>query len=213
MKKIVAILCFMFMTISGTALAYEWGEDINAPDNDDVEFLSGDTRLACEAILCLSSPHRPSECGSALNRYFGIKKKKWSKTLRARKKFLNLCPSASADNNMVSLTSSISYAAGNCDANALNSRGKWITKTEKSQSKGQDERSSRHSITFKAVYSEPDDYGRVSLLYYLKTTRYFQVDTSTPKVCLDYWNHQYTDFSQRPHIVHGSKPWDTEWKD
>ncbi|EDP6893718.1 conjugal transfer protein TrbM [Campylobacter lari] len=56
------------------------------------EILSGDTRLACEAILCLSSGTRPSECSSALTRYFSIHFKKPWKTINARKAFLNLCP-------------------------------------------------------------------------------------------------------------------------
>ncbi|WP_269902395.1 TrbM/KikA/MpfK family conjugal transfer protein, partial [Campylobacter coli] len=37
---------------------------------DDI--LTGDTKLACEAILCLSSGTRPSECSSSLARYFSI---------------------------------------------------------------------------------------------------------------------------------------------
>ncbi|MCV3509201.1 conjugal transfer protein TrbM [Campylobacter sp. CNRCH_2016_3089] len=56
------------------------------------EILSGDTRLACEAILCLSSGTRPGECSSALTRYFSIHFKKPWKTINARKAFLNLCP-------------------------------------------------------------------------------------------------------------------------
>lgn len=56
------------------------------------EILSGDTRLACEAILCLSSGTRPGECSSSLARYFSIKFKKPWKTINARKAFLNLCP-------------------------------------------------------------------------------------------------------------------------
>jgi hypothetical protein len=39
------------------------------------DLLSGDQRLACEAILCLSSPAQPSECDPSLDRYFGINKK------------------------------------------------------------------------------------------------------------------------------------------
>ena len=57
---------------------------------DDV--LTGDTRLACEAILCLSSGTRPGECSSSLARYFSIKFKKPWKTINARRAFLNLCP-------------------------------------------------------------------------------------------------------------------------
>ena len=36
------------------------------------EVLTGDTRLACEAVLCLASGTRPSECAPSLNRYFSI---------------------------------------------------------------------------------------------------------------------------------------------
>ena len=48
------------------------------------DVLTGDTRLACEAILCLSSGTRPSECTPSLSRYFNITKRKLSDTIRAR---------------------------------------------------------------------------------------------------------------------------------
>ena len=70
--------------IAGTLLAPSTGNTEST--------LSGDTRIACEAMLCLSSPQRPSECNDALRKYFSIKFKKWSKTNRARRRFLNLCP-------------------------------------------------------------------------------------------------------------------------
>ncbi|EOV5461188.1 TrbM/KikA/MpfK family conjugal transfer protein [Campylobacter jejuni] len=54
--------------------------------------LTGDTKLACEVILCLSSATRPAECGASLARYFAIYFKKPWKTIDARKSFLNLCP-------------------------------------------------------------------------------------------------------------------------
>ena len=53
---------------------------------DDV--LTGDTRLACEAILCLSSGDRPSECASSIRRYFSIRHKKLGNTIKARRNFL-----------------------------------------------------------------------------------------------------------------------------
>ena len=46
--------------------------------------LTGDTRYACEALLCLSSGIRPGECSPSLSRYFGITRKKWKDTLNAR---------------------------------------------------------------------------------------------------------------------------------
>lgn len=62
------------------------------PDN-----LTGDTKLACEAILCLSSATRPSECAQSLSRYFSINAKKWADTVRKRRNFLKLCPVDGAD--------------------------------------------------------------------------------------------------------------------
>lgn len=79
--RILILLLFLMVCLPTNAFA-------------ELDFLTGERRLACEALLCLSSPHRPSECTPALSRYFGIKKKKWSKTRNARRKFLNLCPSA-----------------------------------------------------------------------------------------------------------------------
>ena len=44
--------------------------------------LTGDTGLACEAILCLSSSERPSECARSLQRYFSINHKRLGDTIR-----------------------------------------------------------------------------------------------------------------------------------
>ena len=56
------------------------------------EELTGDAKLACEAILCLSTNTRPTECNESLRRYFSIKHKKAHKTARARRDFLRQCP-------------------------------------------------------------------------------------------------------------------------
>jgi len=81
---------------------------------------TGDVRLACEAILCLSTGQRPGECSPSLHRYFNITAKKLSSTLKKRRNFLNLCPAASTDGNMQSLVNAIVNGAGRCDAAALN---------------------------------------------------------------------------------------------
>lgn len=83
------------------------------------DVLTGDTRLACEAILCLSSGVRPGECNPSLDRYFGIHHKYWSDTVRARLNFLNLCP-AGKEPGMSDRISSIAHGAGRCDADFLN---------------------------------------------------------------------------------------------
>ena len=54
--------------------------------------ITGDAKLACEALLCLSSPTRPSECAPALKKYFSITDKKPHKQAKKRANFLKLCP-------------------------------------------------------------------------------------------------------------------------
>ena len=54
--------------------------------------LTGDTKLACEAVLCLSTTSRPSECKSAIKRYFSIKMRKPHKTIQARLNFFKIVP-------------------------------------------------------------------------------------------------------------------------
>lgn len=87
---------------------------------DDLELFTGDVRLACEAILCLSSGTRPGECAPSINKYYSITARKLSDTIKKRKSFLNLCPAASQDEYMVSLVDAISNGAGRCDYASLN---------------------------------------------------------------------------------------------
>ena len=83
------------------------------------DLLTGDTRLACEAVLCLSSGDRPSECAPSIKRYFSIKHKKFSDTIKGRLNFLKLCPT-SHEPNMPQLINAIANGAGRCDAAELN---------------------------------------------------------------------------------------------
>jgi hypothetical protein len=84
------------------------------------DVLTGDTRLACEAILCLASGTRPSECAPSMARYFSISYRDFSDTIRGRVNFLNLCPAGSQTPQMSSLVSAIANGAGRCDAASLN---------------------------------------------------------------------------------------------
>ena len=86
----------------------------------DNQELSGDTKLACEAILCLSSGTRPGECGPSLSRYFGISHKKWKDTVKSRRNFLNQCPTVGEDPSMPTLVEAILNGAGRCTADLLN---------------------------------------------------------------------------------------------
>lgn len=87
------------------------------------DILTGDTRLACEAVLCLSSGVRPGECQPALNKYFSIWDKKPHKMIQKRIDFLNLCPAAN-EKGMPELISAIGNGAGRCDADYLNTHNK-----------------------------------------------------------------------------------------
>lgn len=54
--------------------------------------LTGDPKLACEAIMCLSSGSPPHECQESLYRFFSINLSKPAQTVAARINFLNQCP-------------------------------------------------------------------------------------------------------------------------
>ena len=95
---------------------------VQAESNNGTLF-TGTTRLACEALLCLSSSVGSSiaECQPSLSHYFGITRKTFSETLKARLSFLQQCPVASQTPAMAALVHAIAYGAGRCDAASLNS--------------------------------------------------------------------------------------------
>lgn len=92
MKKSIFCLAIVAIVALSANAQEQNSEPKFVPDN-----LTGDTKLACEAILCLSSGTRPGECSPSLNRYFSIKAKKWKDTVKARRNFLKLCPVDGAD--------------------------------------------------------------------------------------------------------------------
>ena len=122
------------LTVASASEFYDSMVNVPPPSNSDPlyssmdeaeeSFLEGDTKLACEALLCLSSGFHPYECGPSIHWYFGIHKRKWKNTLKARRNFLRLCPSATADSKMESLVEVIVNGAGRCNASELN-RSHW----------------------------------------------------------------------------------------
>ncbi|ARJ57102.1 TrbM/KikA/MpfK family conjugal transfer protein [Campylobacter cuniculorum] len=88
----------------------------------NTDLLTGDTALACEAILCLSSPAMPSECMPSLQRYFGISYSKPWKTIQARMNFLNLCPVVAQTPEMKAQAESLSQITGTCTEQELNAQ-------------------------------------------------------------------------------------------
>jgi len=95
------------LVVTGTLITI----GLAAPPTQAADVLTGDKKLACEAILCLSSGDRPSECSPALSRYFGIMKDWWKDTVKARRKFLNKCPDADQDKEMKNRIKNISKNA------------------------------------------------------------------------------------------------------
>lgn len=93
--------------------------------------MSDDAKQACEALLCLSTSKRPGECSASVQRYFSIHRKNLSDTLDARRAFLNLCPSASQDDNMKRLVDDLTNGAGFCDAASLNARLRHTYRVDK----------------------------------------------------------------------------------
>ena len=82
--------------------------------------LTGDESLACQAMLCLSSATRPTQCVASLTRYFSISFPMLVETIKGRLNFLHLCPVTNTDPNMGGLADAISQGAGRCDADSLN---------------------------------------------------------------------------------------------
>ena len=109
-KKVIIASLIGLGVIANTAMA----EDL----------LTGDTRLSCEAILCLSSGTRPGECNPSIKKYFSIHGKKHSDTIRKRKNFLQLCPvgeEAERDREFTNLRDNILLKINNgCDTDMLN---------------------------------------------------------------------------------------------
>ncbi len=144
---------------------------INTVQAQDV--LTGDTRLACEAVLCLSSGTRPGECAPSLARYFGIKFDKPWDTIKARIDFLNLCP-AHSEPGMPSLITAIANGAGQCDAAYLNRFN--VIEMERKVCKRTGWRSDDTSCTSSIVKVISD---------------------KKPAYCQIYEDHEYTDLNTR----------------
>ncbi|MCD2514399.1 TrbM/KikA/MpfK family conjugal transfer protein [Comamonas endophytica] len=108
-------MCSRYLVVSAIVAVAGFG--LNAYAQVELE---GDVRLACEAVLCLSTGSPPQECNQALRHYFSITHRKLAQTIRKRKDFLNLCPASQQTAPMSDLVAAQSEAAGRCDAASLN---------------------------------------------------------------------------------------------
>ncbi len=148
-----------------------------------IDVLTGDTRTACEVILCLSSAQGRgiSECRAPLRKYFSIKAKKWHNTLKKRRAFLDLCPAANENAKMSALTTAIQNQEYACDASTLNSR------TE---------------VKRKRIYRSNDDGGSYTVYSY-RTQAYI------PDSCKALYDHEFTEYKQiqKPKYACDTKKW------
>lgn len=147
---------------------------------------TGDVKLACEAILCLSSGQRPSECSPSLDRYFGIKKRKLSDTISARLNFLNQCPTASYDNNMKSLVKAMANGAGRCDADYLNmTLARTVTVSERQTMQ-------RVGGRWTYVMTQLPEGSYCGETETCQTRAITVIDNKKPAYCVAYDGHSYT---------------------
>ncbi len=110
---VVCVLLLLFSLFSNRAKSQEF---------------TGDTKLACEAILCFSSPTRPGECAASIARYFSFSGKDVG---TKRRNFLELCPSANVTPEMQQLTNVLLASADQCGVNQLNAQHTKIYRTRR----------------------------------------------------------------------------------
>jgi hypothetical protein len=156
-------------------------DDSSNNSSSPTDMLTGDTKLACEAILCLSSGQRPDECNESIQKYFSIKAKKPQDTIKARQNFLNLCPVDGADkkdekfadlrDNVLPMTD-----GRECTAEALNQR------------------------------IEANSYESLGKYY----TAY-RVNPTVPSQCNSLYNHSYTDIKRPIYKCTGEFYSQLEW--
>lgn len=120
----------------------------------NVKWLSGSEKHACEALLCLASGMRPSQCTSALTEYFSIWKTRWWKTMVARGEFLKICPTESSGSPAVD--SSVLANLGSSATDALSNP--YISTDAKKALPGATKSASTYEEIASESSSEFEDY-------------------------------------------------------
>lgn len=166
-----------------TTFSFQAFAETNMPQ---IDVLTGDTRTACEVILCLSSAQGKgiAECHAPLRKYFSIRAKKWHKTLQKRRNFLDLCPAANENAKMSALTTAIQEQEYACDAATLNGR------TE---------------IKRKYIRRDKDEGGSYH-------RSWIRTQTYIPKFCQKLYNHDFTEYYQikKPKYTCEANKWYTK---
>lgn len=175
------------VTLLSVTLAYP---TLTLADNTSSNnLLTGDVRLACEAILCLSSGDRPHECVPSIKRYFSINHKRLKDTLNARRNFLNLCPTSKKDKGMDNLVHALVNGAGRCDATELNRMMK---------------RSYKERVCPTTRINRENDGCYFVTKYYISRDK--------PSYCSAYFNHEWTTAGDKVRFI-GQEKQGGKWVD
>ena len=144
---------------------------------------TGDTKYACEAILCLSTSARPSECAPSIAKFFSIWDKKPWKIPQKRFNFLQLCPVGEAQDSfgnrlggatraeMVDYMNVLANGASICSANYIN-------------------RTNYRMVSVKICWTERDSDGDDQKC---RVEQRKLISKEMPKICKSYVNHRLVD--------------------
>lgn len=182
------LTCILLASFTQFAIAESLDSALNRSSGNSTrskvdELFTGDVRLACEAILCLSTGNRPNECQPAIHRYFSIHHRKIGDTIRARHNFLRMCPS-SKEQGMPELVNALARGAGRCDAEELNrvmSRKVAVRVCKKIDRHRIYSRHEREQANTEICHNE------------IKTV----ILNQKPSYCQAYHNHEWTELNTR----------------
>jgi hypothetical protein len=189
MKIILKLLAVAFLLFSVAQAQTSQDDKGSILDNLEEE-LTGDTKLACEAILCLSSGERPEECTPSINHYFSLKAKKMSDTIKKRRNFLQLCPDGGDTEDLVykDLKENVlpNSDPRKCTAEYLN---KQIEVQENNS------------------YNSNSNSG-----IYTSSYQTYRVNPVVPRECQALYSHSYTDLNQPQYVCDKKFYSSLEWK-
>ena len=140
--------------------------------------LTGDTKLACEAILCLSAAVRSSECIPSITKFFSITAKTIAKTITKRQNFLDLCPTGAQNDVALSTLKNgvLASMQTDCTADYLNSKKESIEK---------------EMSGINAEKCGTDERGKALSCSWVET--HYRISPTMPNYCKALMEHEYTD--------------------
>lgn len=157
--------------------------------------LTGDTRLACEAMLCLEVLHNQQNVVLLWQDILVSMRKKWSQVIAKHRNFLSLCPvDATSDPEMYKYKNDILVNLdGECSVASLNKRmEKILLRTEKiCESSGADSGTTCREVKIYGFRINPQLTNSCKLLSSSKYTDYHLKYTCNNKFYEEEWQRGY----------------------